>query len=215
MSIITEIITNLLFLTMFYNLSAYLCYNQTITKRHKMRYKYIQRYCTYIYSSLHSFIIVIGSILYIFGYIRLNTFRKYTTFTSSYALFDIIVLSLNKKLRFAFFIHHAILLISTIINLPHDYLYKYLAYGLLGEISSIYLNKTWFYLHNTPINREKVKKNAKKTIFLYTIFRIINYLYIIKVAITNQYYLGVIFMIIIYILNLYWYIILIKKAISI
>lgn len=215
MQTIIDITTNLIFLTIFYNTSAYFCFNQTLVKFSNFKYENVQRLCTYIYSSFHSYLIIIGSYLFLINKITLETYFKFTIFTASYALFDIIILILNKTLKKEFLLHHTLLFISTIITFPNENLYPYLAYGLLGELSSLFLNKTWFNLHTIPINKKQTMKNTIITIILFTIFRIINYLNLLKVAFENEYYIGFILTLIVYILNIYWYILLIKKAISI
>ena len=215
MQTITEITTNITFLTIFYNICAYLCFNQTIIKHTNFKHQDIKKLCTYIYSSLHSYIIIIGSFLFIYKKINLNTYFHFTTFTASYSLFDIIILLLNNNLNKEFLIHHTILFIGTTVRYPNKELYNYLAYGLLGEISSIFLNKTWFYLHTQPQNKKEIKINTIATVVFYTVFRIINYLYILKAAIINRFYIGISITLIVYILNLYWYVLLIKKAIYI
>ena len=104
MQTITEITTNITFLTIFYNICAYLCFNQTIIKHTNFKHQDIKKLCTYIYSSLHSYIIIIGSFLFIYKKINLNTYFHFTTFTASYALFDIIILLLNNNLNKEFII---------------------------------------------------------------------------------------------------------------
>ena len=214
MPTIIEIITNFSILTLFYHGCAYLCFTQTFFTHKNFKHENVWKLCTHLTSSLHAFFCTLSAVLYLTSIFSVDTFRHFISFTTSYALFDMIILTYHQSLSLPMLIHHTLLCCATIFPFPPN-LYPYGAYCYLGEFSNLFLNKTWFYLHYVPQNMDTIKSYSILTLSFYTICRIINFLYIIHISFIHQLYLFTSLMIIIYGLNIHWYILLIKKIIPI
>ena len=100
-------------------------------------------------------------------------------------------------------IHH-IIFILFILN--YEYLKKTLAIGILSEISTLVLNRTWMLYQLKLTNSNTFKNNCILLLILFFIFRIISFtgLFIYYYPIKNIFiYKMMIFIIVI--LNYYWF----------
>jgi len=132
----------------------------------------------------------------------------------AYFLYDTItMLCFDSKSSFLFYIHHlSFVFIYLCFNNLFD-IYKYeLNNFFLCEISQIFLIHCWLSL--TFFNKKYFKINAILLLLTYFIFRVINFTYYTYLSLVTNLYIFPICLTILS-MNLYWFYLLIKKAINI
>ena len=200
----------LYFLTLHFiqkNILKYILYNYTSVDSTKN-----VSISSHIISSLNAIIICYNSFMYLLGYFNFNEWYDMFLIIISYALFDLYIIFKNLELfpiwRTTVF-HHFILLSSFFFT---EYS-KLLAILFLTETSTITLNNTWF-LHT--IDKKKnifFKVNCYATLFLFFIFRIVivffSFIYNLKY---NNTYLGSFIILLLWLLNIFWFKLLLNKS---
>ena len=175
-------------------------------------------YVSRVYSSIHAFISSFNSASYLLGYSSLNTFQTGMSFTVSYAFHDILYLIRRPKTDYAMIVHHALLILGNIPYLIpsfHEGIYSKFDYGIavlfLAEISTIFLNNSWFLFKNNNTKSWHFKFNVYATLTTYVVFRIITYTYINYMCYLDRYYTFMPFSLCITSFNYYWFYKLLKK----
>ena len=141
--------------------------------------------------------------------------RYYNTMNSlfQYFIYDTIaMLYFDFKNSLLFYIHHLLFIITY--HYFNDYynIYKYeLNNFFLCEISQIFLIHCWLSL--TFFRKKYFKINAILLLITYFIFRILNFTYYTYISFVTNLYFSPIFLTI-YSMNLYWFYLLLKKAIN-
>jgi hypothetical protein len=158
-------------------------------------------------SSLHTIICSISSILYIFDFININLWSKFLCVTIYFCIQDLYLVTLHynyfNKMYLETLIHHTIFII---LILNYEYFKKTLAIGILSEISTLVLNRTWMLYQMKLTKSYTFKLYCILLLILFFIFRIINFtcMFIYYYPIENIFiYKNILFIIVI--LNYYWF----------
>ena len=128
-------------------------------------------------SSIHAFLIIVYSVLYIYNLININIFNTGLYYSALYNTLDIIYMfKYDLKMKKEMTIHH-ILVITAIMarhltNVPYNYNY-YLAMNFLTEVTTIPLNCSWYLYITNQKNRKEFKIFNILTLILYIPFRVI------------------------------------------
>ena len=172
-------------------------------------------------SSIHAIYVVINSLIFFMGFHSHCAYEMTHPFSIGYLLYDILFslytysigVSKNKPTHIIWmFIHHLLLSIC-LVSCPIG-LEWYVAFGLLCEISTPFLHMSWYNKENNLLHTTigKCVSTCLITTFFVTRVLIFGYIQImLPYEIPNEhigyYYIcmSVIFMSIIYGLNLYWF----------
>ena len=134
---------------------------------------------TYI-SSFHAYLSIINSLLYLTNSITINNYLFWSGSSVAYVLFDLPKIIKDREMSMV--LHHLIIfagyspaLLS--IKLFPNY-YKYVSKLFLAEISTIFLNKSWFLYKLKLTNTQKFKKYSVLLLTTFFIFRVCNVTYI-------------------------------------
>jgi hypothetical protein len=173
-------------------------------------------------SSLHTLITVCGSILFLFNFIDENIWSYFLTISFYFCAQDLLLISIHyntfKKFYNETLIHH---LIFMYVVYNFKLFPKTLAFGLLSESSTYFLNKTWMMYQLKDQDKNIIKSNKFKynciiLMILFFLFRVINFsiIFLYYLKIPNIFiYKNMLFIIVI--LNYYWFYKLYLKFISI
>jgi len=168
---------------------------------------------SYINSYFVSICVSTNCILNLFNF---SDKRYYNTMDLLFAYFlydTIAMLCFDFKKSFLFYIHHLSFVFTYLyFNNLFD-IYKYeINNFFLCEISQIFLIHCWLSL--TFFNKKYFKINAILLLLTYFIFRVINFTYYTYLSLVTNLYIFPICLTILS-MNLYWFYLLIKKAINI
>ena len=111
---------------------------------------------------------------------------------------------LDKNMMF----HHVLAIVTACVSRP-----KLLPYALVSEISTIFLNKTWFLHLEKKTHLKKFVYYCRSLLFSFFLFRIINFTVILFYFFDKNEYDSYLF-IPIWILNIFWFHMLIKMGLK-
>jgi hypothetical protein len=174
------------------------------------------QYHTYIYSIIHSILISIPCLLYLFDYISKTTTSFFIDLSMGYAIYDLTVV-INTYEIFdwkGIFIHHFAMLL--LLSGRESY-FDEVAVGLLSEIATIFLNISWIMYQSNKTNTIFFNLNSIIVLILYFFTRVLSFPYLTYIVIIN-YNLNIVFHIMsctLSVLNIYWFKLLINKALSV
>jgi len=174
----------------------------------------VSQYPTYIYSLVHSLVISISGMCFLFGLIPKSAMDISLNFTMGYVLYDIGVIMNDKSIpnRIEVIVHHVILYMMLTLR---ESFFVECVFGMLSEISTIFLNTSWIMYQSGNTNSLIFCLNKYAIIITYLIFRVVNFPVLIIYGIMNNLNLGWIFYLgaaVITILNFYWFVLLLRKA---
>ena len=176
----------------------------------------IFQYHTYTYSIIHSTLISVPCLLYLFGYISKATTSFFIDLSIGYAIYDLTVV-INTYEIFdwkGIFIHHIAMLL--LLSGRESY-FDEVAIGLLSEIATIFLNISWIMYQSNKTNTIFFNLNSIVVLILYFFTRVLSFPYLTYTLIIN-YNLNIIIYIMsctLSVLNIYWFILLVNKALSV
>ena len=174
------------------------------------------QYHTYIYSTIHSFMISIACILYLFNYINVNLTSFFIDLSLGYTIFDLTVILSNTQMFDwkGTLIHHiAMLLLLS----GRELFFDEVAIGLLSEISTIFLNLSWILYQSNKTDTKIFKIISILVLVSYFFTRVLNFPYLTYIAII-VYNLHPIFYTMILsltVINIYWFKLLFAKALNV
>ena len=176
----------------------------------------IYQYHTYTYSILHSIMISIACLFYLFDYFSYYDTSFYINLSIGYTIYDTTIILKNHKLFDwkGILLHHIamILLLS-----GRESYFDEVVLGLLSEISTIFLNISWILYQSNKTENLYFKLNSVIVLISYFFTRVLNCPYVAYVSFGN-YDLHPIFYFMIgflSILNIYLFLFLLLKAYSV
>jgi hypothetical protein len=163
-----------------------------------LQYKYFSN--IRINSLIHAIISSLGGILSLSNIISYNTQKQIVNYSIGYIIFDILIHTVNKKLKnekYITYFHHSLFYLGTFYYDKYPELYSFM---ILAEISTIPLNLRFIYKNNSKL------KNICSILFYinFFIFRILNNLYIYKYVLIELQLLKIL-LLTFSSLNLYWF----------
>ena len=163
-----------------------------------LKYKYFSN--IRINSLIHAIISSLGGIFFLLNIISFNTQKKTVNYSIGYIIFDILIHTVNKKLKdekYITYFHHSLFYLGTYYYDKYPELYSFM---ILAEISTIPLNLRFIYKNNSKL------KNIFSILFYinFFIFRILNNLYIYKYVLIDIQLLKIL-LLSFSSLNLYWF----------
>ena len=176
----------------------------------------IFQYHTYTYSIIHSLLISVSCTLYLLNFLS----KSYNSFcinlSIGYTIYDMTIV-INHYDKFdwkGITLHHTamILLLS-----GRESYFNEVSIGLLSEISTVFLNISWILYQSNRTDNIFFKINSITVLIFYFFTRVLNFPYLTYVSIVNYdlHYIFCVMIFLLSILNIYWFKLLILKALSV
>jgi len=176
----------------------------------------IFQYHTYIYSIIHSVLITVPCLLYLFDYISKTATSFFIDLSIGYAIYDLTIVINNYEIFDwkGIFIHHFAMLF--LLSYRESY-FDEVAKGMLSETATIFLNISWILYQSNKTNTLLFNLNSIVVLILYFFTRVLSFPYLTFTLIIN-YNLNIVIYIMsctLSVLNIYWFKLLINKALSV
>ena len=145
------------------------------------------QYHTYTYSIIHSILISVPCLLYLFDYFSKTTTSFFIDLSIGYAIYDLTVV-INTYEIFdwkGIFIHHIAMLL--LLSGRESY-FDEVAIGLLSEIATIFLNISWIMYQSNKTNTIFFNLNSIVVLILYFFTRVLSFPYLTYILIINYYF---------------------------
>jgi len=140
---------------------------------------------TYIYSTIHALISFIAAYSYLYDYITTYEYLHLFALTVGYAIHDFIVVWRNREFFKSSWkgvlVHHSMMMYNGLLVLSYynslEIVLKHTSRFFLTEISTVFLNISWFLITLKKTRTSLFKINGIILICLYFIVRILNLTY--------------------------------------
>lgn len=170
-----------------------------------------------IASIFHVLVTVPEAILYLLGYVSIDTWVGSQKWTMAYLLVDALYLTaghvVQEEIDYGMLLHHAVFYIG-INTLPTTYEW-YIALAYLAELSNPFLYAAW-YMHKTGLNKKRPITFACLTLCLLVVFaicRVVNFSWLLW-YISKHDTVGMILCIPLWAMNVWWFYKLLKRVVS-
>lgn len=164
-----------------------------------------------INSVIHATIVVVMSVLFLFGSIDSETWIQCLEVTRGYCLYDTVMILYYTPKDRNMIIHHLMLFFGSYSNFISIYP-EQVAYGLLAESTNQHLYFGWLLIKKGRDKTWYFNANAVILLVMFLIFRVINFTYMFIFAVQNCSYIEPLAILPILLLNYYWFCLLLHKA---